>query len=93
MQLPPNGETAKGVEGLIRYIQEHRKDEFVMTFCRKFLGYALGRSVELSDQPLLDEMQQTLEENDYRFSVLVNKVVTSPQFRNQRAQDFVTATK
>lgn len=89
----PDGETAKGVEGLIRYIDEHRKDEFVRTFCRKFLGYALGRSVELSDQPLLDEMQQTLEENDYRFSVLVNKVVTSPQFRNQRAQDFVTATK
>ncbi len=89
----PDGETAKGVEGLIKYIEKHRQDEFVRTFCRKFLGYALGRSVELSDQPLLDEMQVALETNEYRFSVLVMKVVESPQFRNQRARDFVTSAR
>ena len=89
----PDGENAKGIDGLIRYIEQHRKEEFVRTFCRKFLGYALGRSVELSDQPLLDEIEQALQENDYKFSVLVKKVVASPQFRNQRAQDFVTATR
>ena len=89
----PDGENAKGIDGLIRYIEQHRKEEFVRTFCRKFLGYALGRSVELSDQPLLDEIEQALQESDYKFSVLVKKVVASPQFRNQRAQDFVTATR
>lgn len=89
----PDGETAKGVEGLIKYIEEHRKQEFVKTFCRKFLGYALGRSVELSDRQLLDEMQLELEANNYRFSVLVMKVVASPQFRNQRARDFVTLAR
>ena len=62
-------------------------------FCRKFLGYALGRSVELSDRQLLEEMEQALADNDYRFSVLVMKVVESPQFRNQRARDFVTSTR
>ncbi len=89
----PDGQTAKGVDGIIRYIQEHRQREFIQTFCRKFLGYALARSVELSDQPLLDEIELALSENNYRFSTLVTKIVASPQFRNQRAQDFVKATR
>ena len=80
----PNGKTAAGISGLIAYIDEHRRDDFVKTLCRKFLGYALGRSVELSDQPLLDQMQKSLERNQYRFSVLFEEVVRSPQFRNQR---------
>ena len=32
---------------------------FLRQFCRKLLGYALGRGVQLSDEPLLDEMQQS----------------------------------
>ena len=85
----PGGLTAKGVPELIAYLDQHRRQDFVRHFCRKFLGYALGRSVLLSDQPLLDELQAALEKQDYRFSVLVEKVVTSPQFRNQRGRDFV----
>lgn len=80
----PNGETAMGISGLIEYIQHHRRNDFVRTLCRKFLGYALGRSVELSDQPLIDRMDKTLRENDFRFSVLFEEVVRSRQFRNQR---------
>ena len=43
----PNGKTAKGIPGLIEYIEQHRRQDFVRTLCRKLLGYALGRSVEL----------------------------------------------
>ena len=35
-----------------------RQDEFVDNLCRKLLAYALGRSLLLSDEPLLDDMQQ-----------------------------------
>lgn len=87
----PNGETAEGIPGLIDYIDQHRRKDFVQTMCRKFLGYALGRSVILSDQLLLDEMEAALEKNDYRFSVLFEVVVQSPQFRTQRGREFVTA--
>jgi hypothetical protein len=86
----PGGETARGIPGLIRYITEHRKQEFVQTMCRKFVGYALGRSVELSDQPLLDTMELKLKQNDYRFSVMFDLLVNSSQFRKQRGRDFVT---
>lgn len=85
----PNGETAEGIPGLIDYIEHHRKQDFVRTLCRKFLGYALGRSVVLSDQPLLHEMESNLAKSGYRFSVLFTTVVSSPQFRKQRGREFV----
>ena len=88
-----NGETAAGIPGLIRYIDQHRRQDFVQNLCRKFLGYALGRSVSLSDQPLLDEMEQRLEQNEYRFSVLFDAVIRSPQFRNQRGSEHSTASR
>ncbi len=84
----PDGETARGVSGLIEYIQQSRRQDFVRTLCRKFLGYALGRSVLLSDQPLLNEMEAALEKQDYRFSALFETVVRSRQFREQRGSEF-----
>lgn len=82
----PNGQTAKGIPDLIDYIEQHRRDDFIKTMCRKFLGYALGRSVLLSDQPLLQKMQRELEQNNYRFHVLFETVVSSPQFQMQRGR-------
>jgi hypothetical protein len=89
----PNGESAKGIPELIEYIDEHRRQDFVRTMCRKFLGYALGRSVKLSDQPLLTKMEQELKANNYRFSVLFEIVVRSEQFRMQRGRDFSITAK
>lgn len=87
----PNGKTARGVPEFGTYLATHRKAEFTKTLCQKFLGYALGRSLQLSDQVLLDKMQSELEKNDYKLSVLFDLVTTSPQFRNQRCKDFTPA--
>ena len=43
-----------------------RRDQYLRFFCRKLLGYALGRGVQLSDQPLVDEMLAQLAQHDYR---------------------------
>jgi hypothetical protein len=86
-----DGKTVEGVTGLADYLLEQRRQEFLQTLCRRFLGYALGRSVQLSDQSLLDEMQTALESDGMRFSVLVDRVVRSPQFRMVRNREFTTA--
>ena len=52
----------------------------------KLLGYALGREVQLSDEPLLTEIEQRLARNDYRFSVAVEMIVQSRQFREIRGR-------
>ncbi len=83
----PTGEPAEGIAGLIEYVERERKRDFVRTFCRKFLGYALGRSVLLSDQPLLEEMEANLEANEYRFGVAFETVVRSRQFRHRRGEN------
>jgi hypothetical protein len=82
----PDGTEVNGVAGLRDYLVQHRRDALVRQFCRKLLGYALGRSVQLSDQPLLDEMMTQLAANDYRFSVAVECVLSSNQFLAVRGQ-------
>jgi hypothetical protein len=82
-----NGKSVEGIGGLIDYVEKHRLEEFERNLCRKSLGYALGRSVVLSDEPLLQEMQKALHENR-RFSVLFETIVLSPQFRKQRGRDY-----
>lgn len=84
----PSGELSRGVPQFLQYLQAHRNDDFIKTLCHKFLGYALGRSLELSDQALLEQMQQALRQDGYRFHTLFETVVCSPQFRQQRCRDF-----
>ena len=84
----PHGTSAKGIPELIQYIEQHRRTEFIRTMNRKFLGYALGRSVKLSDEPLLTEMEAALQTHESRFSSLFEVVIRSPQFRQQRGRDF-----
>ncbi|MCE9562663.1 MAG: DUF1592 domain-containing protein [Planctomycetes bacterium] len=84
----PSGKEVRGVPEFGDYLATNRKAEFTNTLTHKFLGYALGRSLQLSDQPLLDAMQTQLAANDYKLSTLFELVATSPQFRNQRCKDF-----
>ena len=82
----PDGMEVKGLDGLRRYLLVDRGDVFTRQFCRKLLGYALGRELQLSDEPLLDEIMTRLAKNDYRFSVAVATIVLSDQFRMIRGR-------
>jgi hypothetical protein len=80
-----DGTPIDGLEGLRSYLLTARRDDFVRQFCRKLLGYALGRSVQLSDEPLLESMQANLKANDYRIHSAVQTLVLSKQFTHVRA--------
>ncbi|MEO2046157.1 MAG: DUF1592 domain-containing protein [Pirellulales bacterium] len=83
----PDGATIQGLEGLRTYLLSTRRDTFLRHFCRKLLGFALGRSVQLSDEPLLDEMIHGLANNQYRVSCAIEAIVLSEQFQNIRGRD------
>jgi hypothetical protein len=87
----PDGREIDGLTGLRSYLVEQRRDAVVRQFCRKLLGYALGRETQLSDQPLLAEMQRKLAEHDYRISTAILAVIQSRQFREIRGKDFPTS--
>ena len=82
-----DGTPIDGPEGLRRYLLEDRRDTFERHFCRKLLGYALGRAVQLSDEPLLDEIQAKLAAEGHRVHVAIEAIVSSPQFRDIRGAD------
>ena len=82
--------TFEGIDGLRSYLLDLRRDDFLRQFCRKLLGYALGRSIQLSDEPLLDSMLVELKQNDYRVGKVIDLIVCSPQFRNVRGRDLLT---
>jgi hypothetical protein len=83
-----DGTTFEGIDGLRDYLLTKKKDVFVRLFCRRLLGYALGRAVSLSDTTLLDEMVAALNKNDGRVSAALLIIVRSPQFQKVRGSDF-----
>ncbi|MEM7388058.1 MAG: DUF1588 domain-containing protein, partial [Verrucomicrobiota bacterium] len=83
----PDGSEIEGLEGLRHYLGETHRDRFVRQFCRKLLGYALGREVRLSDEPFLEALRKNLESNDYRVGIAIDAIVQSRQFREIRGRD------
>ena len=82
------GTTFQGIDGLRRYLLTERRDEFQRQFCRKLLGYALGRRVLLSDRQLLNKMASQLEKNEGRVSAAVLAILRSRQFQFIRGSEF-----
>jgi hypothetical protein len=80
----PGGSQGAGLAGLQAYIRASRQMDFVDNLSRKMLVYALGRSLILSDEPLIQRMNAKLASNGYRIGALVESIVTSPQFLKKR---------
>ncbi len=70
-----------GVEGLLDYIRAN-EPQVLRTFYGKMLGYALGRTLLISDQPLLDKL--VAQGGNVTFSQVVGEIVSSPQFRSRK---------
>jgi hypothetical protein len=80
----PGGVEAVGVAGLKNFIRSSRQDNFVDNLCRKLLAFALNRSLEMSDDELVEKMKANLAADGYRFSALIETIVQSPQFLERR---------
>ncbi|MBJ7431412.1 MAG: DUF1592 domain-containing protein, partial [Gemmataceae bacterium] len=79
-----DGTAIDGLGDLREYILKNRKRDFLKQFGRKLLGFSLGRSVQLSDQPMLEAMVQ---EKEHHFGDLIETIVRSRQFREIRGQN------
>jgi len=82
-----DGAEFDGLDGLRTYLVTVRREAFLRQFCKKLLGYALGRAVQLSDEPLLAEMQAELKANQYKIVTAVEAIVRSRQFREIRGRE------
>ncbi len=80
----PNGTQGAGIEGLQTYLRAQREQDFLNNLSEKLLVYALGRSLLISDEPLLEAMRAKLAASGYKLSALIETIVASPQFMNKR---------
>ncbi len=80
----PHGIESSGLDGLKQYILTTRFSDFRRHFCESLLAYALGRSLIVSDDLLVEEMMAKLDANQNRVQPLFQTILLSPQFRNKR---------
>jgi hypothetical protein len=81
------------LSGIRQYIRDHREDDFVRGFVSKLLAYALGRSLAISDDPLIQEVGSKLAGGGSRFETIIESIVTSRQFLNKRGREELTAQR
>ena len=81
----PDGTRFEGVAGL-RQVLLSQPERFVGTLAENLLGYALGRSLEHYDLPVVRAVVRSSAARDYRFSELVFGVVNSMPFQMRKAE-------
>lgn len=77
----PGGKEVKGVNDLKRYLlDQHNRQKFARALTSKLLIFALGRSLELSDEVEVDELTKQFEANGYRLGSLIEAIILSEPF-------------
>ncbi len=76
----PDGTTIEGIEELEEGILG-RPEMFVGTLVEKLLTFALGRGIEPDDGPAVRQIVRRAADDDYRFSTLIEAIVSSPPFQ------------
>jgi hypothetical protein len=89
----PGGVEGEGLEGIRQYIRAHRQDRFVRGFIGKLLAYALGRSLALSDDLLIEQISGKLNAEGCCFETILESIVTSRQFTHKRGRELLTAKR
>jgi len=89
----PGGIDGEGLQGIRQYIRDHRQVDFVRGFVSKLLAYALGRSLAISDELLIQEIGRKLGSDGCCFETVIDSIVTSRQFLNKRGREQLTASE
>lgn len=79
----PDGRKIHGISGLKAYLKEHRREQFARAFVSKVLTYALGRSLEFSDETLVSDLTNQFLKNKLRVRDLLAAIVQQPDFQSK----------
>jgi len=89
----PGGVEGEGLPGIQQYIRNHREEDFLRGFIGKLLAYALGRSLAVSDDLLIQEVRNKLGGDGCCFETVIENIVTSRQFLNKRGREQLAASR
>jgi hypothetical protein len=76
----PDGTEVDGIADLKAYLLESKQDQFARTLVTKLLTYAIGRSLELTDEAAIESLTADFIAHDYQLHHLVRSIVLSDPF-------------
>jgi len=82
----PDGTKINGPDDL-RNALLRRPDQFVQTFVEALLTYSMGRTREYYDMPTVRRIVRDTAAKDYKFSAIVDAVVSTDQFKMRRVPE------
>ena len=84
----PDGTKINGPDDLRKALLR-RPDQFVQAFVENLLTYAMGRTREYYDMPTVRKIVRDTAAKDYKFSAIVQAVVSTDQFKMRRMPQLV----
>ncbi len=79
----PDGTAVEGVEDLKAYMLSRQRQQFAAAIVRRLLTYALGRSLDISDQPAVESLTDGFTKDNYRLGGLIAAIVQSEPFQTK----------
>jgi hypothetical protein len=79
----PDGRKFEGVTGL-KQILRAQSAQFTRNVTEKLMTYALGRGLERTDRPYVDQISSDVAAGGYKFSAMVMDIVNSSPFQMRR---------
>ena len=79
----PSGQEIAGSEALKQHLLTHERERFSRALVAKLMAYALGRSLELSDNETIERLAKGFAEKNHRLADLIVAIVMSEEFRSK----------
>ena len=79
----PGGHKLKGMKDLKRHLLGREKDRFSRALSEKILTYALGRSLEFTDEQTVEALAREFKRSGYHLRDLIARVVETEAFRTK----------
>lgn len=87
-----DGSRFEGVAGLQKALLS-KPEPFLTTFTEKLLTYALGRGADYYDGPAIRSVLHSARQSEYKFSAIIQGIVSSTPFQYRIAQPATNAAR
>lgn len=76
----PGSIKVNGMEELKKHLLKNEKDRFAHAMANKFLSYALGRTLDITDEEIVDDVAGQFKASGYKLKTLIKAVIGSKLF-------------
>ncbi|MEL0096594.1 MAG: DUF1592 domain-containing protein [Planctomycetaceae bacterium] len=78
-----NNQELSGMDGLKRYLLEHRQDQFTRAMVYKLTTFALGRPLTFADHSSVDRITAEVRKHEDRLATMITLIVASDLFHTK----------